>query len=300
VSAGRITQSMTARMLLSDLQNVAERLSQTQQRIASGKRITVPSDDPFGTSRALQLRSDLEENRQCQRNVSEASSWQSVTDTTLGQIGDFALRARDLVVQAASDTSGQAARSAIANEIDQIVKAIKGEANAQYGGRYILAGTKTTTAPYSQTTDAYAGDTGTVVREIGKGVQVAVNVTGAAVVGDWNGTTGTGLIGVLRTIQNDLQSGNTAALGNDLSSLDAAHDALVAARAQSGALANRLDAAQSRLGQVEETTTKLLSDTEDADMAKTLVDYSTQQAVYQAALKAGAQLIQPSLLDYLQ
>ena len=296
---GRITQSMTARMLLADLHTVAERLSATQQRIASGKMINVPSDDPFGTSRALQLRSDLEENRQYQRNVDESSAWQDVTDTALGQIGDFALRARDLVVQAASDTSGPAGRAAIASEIDQLVQAVKGEANAQYAGRYVLAGTKTTAQPYSQSNDAYAGDASTVTREIGKAVQVGINVPGSAVVGSWNGTTGTGLIGVLRTVQNDLQAGNTTALGNDLQALDAAHDALVAARAQSGALTNRLDAAKSRLGQIEGTTTKLLSDTEDADMAKTLVDYSTQQAVYQAALKAGAQLIQPSLLDYL-
>ena len=41
-------------------------------------------------------------------------------------------------------------------------------------------------------------------------------------------------------------------------------------------------------GELEETTTTLLSNTEDADMAKTLIDASTQQAVYQSALRAGA------------
>ena len=35
-------------------------------------------------------------------------------------------------------------------------------------------------------------------------------------------------------------------------------------------------------------------------MAKTLIDFSTQQAVYQAALKAGAKIIQPSLMDFLR
>ena len=34
-------------------------------------------------------------------------------------------------------------------------------------------------------------------------------------------------------------------------------------------------------------------------MAQTIVTYSQQQAVYQAALKAGAQIIQPSLMDFL-
>ncbi len=44
----------------------------------------------------------------------------------------------------------------------------------------------------------------------------------------------------------------------------------------------------------------LLSKTEDADMAKTLVDASTQQAVYQSALQAGAKIVQTSLLDFLR
>jgi len=37
----------------------------------------------------------------------------------------------------------------------------------------------------------------------------------------------------------------------------------------------------------------------DADIAQTMIDYSSQSAVYQAALKAGSMLIQPSLVDFL-
>jgi flagellar hook-associated protein 3 FlgL len=35
-------------------------------------------------------------------------------------------------------------------------------------------------------------------------------------------------------------------------------------------------------------------------MARTLVDFSTQQAVYQSALNAGARIVQSSLLDFLR
>ena len=34
-------------------------------------------------------------------------------------------------------------------------------------------------------------------------------------------------------------------------------------------------------------------------MAKTMVNFSKTQAVYQAALQAGAKVIQPSLMDFL-
>ena len=43
----------------------------------------------------------------------------------------------------------------------------------------------------------------------------------------------------------------------------------------------------------------VLSDVEDADMAQTITQYTTQQAAYSAALKAGANIVQMSLLDFL-
>jgi flagellar hook-associated protein 3 FlgL len=297
----RITQDTTARLLLSDLQNAADKLARSQQKIASGKEITKPSDNPVGTARALGLRSDLEDNRQYQRNVREASAWQDVTDTALNQIGDFTERARELLVQGATGSIDAEGRKAIAAEIDQIIGAVKSEANAQYAGRYVFAGAQTTTAPYSQTDNSYHGDGNGVAREIGRGVSVTVNVLGDDVIGHADGTGRTGLLGTLQQIADDLRSDNQAALGGaDMQALDQAHDKLIDSRAVVGALTNRLEAASSRLGELEESNTKLLSETEDADMAKTLVDYSMQQAVYQAALKAGAQLIQPSLLDFLR
>jgi flagellar hook-associated protein 3 FlgL len=296
----RITQSSTARLLLGDLTSAVDRLSRTQQKIASGKEITKPSDNPYGTSRALQLRSDLEENRQYQRNVDEASSWQDVTDTSLDKVSDFVQRARELLIQGANGATNDAGRSAIADEIDQIIGAVKSEANGQYAGRYIFGGTLTTTPPYSQTNDSYSGDNNPIAREIGKGVTVTVNVVGDGVFGHADATGRAGLIGALRQISDDLRANDINALTGDITTLDGAQDTLIGARAVVGALSNRLEAAGSRLGELEQSTTKLLSETEDADMAKTLVDYSMQQSVYQAALKAGSQLIQPSLLDFLR
>ena len=294
----RITQSQLSRTVLTDIQNASARLAKTQQKISSGKELTVPSDSPYLVSRALQLRTQLEANQQYQENVSQAQAWQSATDSALTAINKYTLRARDLVVRAGSGTLSQSDLDAIAKEVDQLAAAIKTEGNAQYGGRYIFSGTSTLTAPYSDTDDVYHGAAtpSPVLREIGPGVQVQVNIVGEDVIGD--GTTG--ILGVLRQISTDLAAGNLNGLqSTDLQALDAAHDQLLSQQAVSGALGNRLDTAASRLLELEESTTKLLSDTEDADMAKTLIDYSTQQAAYQAALQAGARMLQPSLLDFL-
>jgi flagellar hook-associated protein 3 FlgL len=43
----------------------------------------------------------------------------------------------------------------------------------------------------------------------------------------------------------------------------------------------------------------LLSKTEDVDMAKAMVDFSMHQSVYESALRSGARLLQPTLMDFL-
>jgi flagellar hook-associated protein 3 FlgL len=302
----RITQSMVSTRVLSDLQEVSNKLSQTQEKLSSGRELSRPSDDPFATSKALSLSNDLEGTQQYERTVSDATSWANMTETTLGSINSAAQRARELLVQAGNDTNGTTSRSAIADEIDQLIDEIKGDANVQYGGQYVLSGTSTTTAPYvvggTPPDDSYHGDTGGVYRQIGPSVSVQINTTGASVLG--SGVAGDrGLISVLRAISQHLRSGTTADADalrtTDLQALDSSLDTITSARAVNGATTNRLSSAASRLSDLEQSTTSLLSDTQDADMAKTMIDFSMQQTVYQSALRAGANIVQASLLDFL-
>jgi flagellar hook-associated protein 3 FlgL len=289
---------MTSSIVLADIQAAADRLSKLQQKMSSGKELQAPSDDPFAVTRALQLSGDLESNRQYQRNVADATDWHSVTDTTLSHISDFVLRTRDLVIQGANDPAGAPARSAIVSELTQIVDSIKSEANTKVAGRFVFAGSATLTQPYALgASDTYSGNTAAMKREIGPGVQIDLNVTGLQVIGDGS----SGLLKTLRDIISHLNAGDTTSLQNgDLLALTTAADSVTNLRAQVGASQTRLETATARLQEVEQTQTELLSKTEDADMAKTYVDFSTQASVYQAALKAGSQIVQPSLLDFLR
>ncbi len=305
----RITSSMTTRSVLSDLNRIAAQQDLTRRQMSSGKAITKPSDDPYGAARAMSLRTDLAGVKQHQRNVDEAQSWMSVTSTTLSSITDLAQKARELTVQGATDTLPQTSRDAIADQIDQLIAGMKQEGNATYDGRYVLGGSRTNTPPYDATltktdpsvttNDTYSGDAASQLREIGPGVTLAVNVHGDEVLGGASGSTGN-LLGVLRDVAAHLRSGDTAALGGgDIKAVSDQIDNLLAVQARVGAGMNRLDTASSRLAQIEESTTSMLSNTEDADMAEVITNYSTQQAVYQSALNAGARIVQTSLLDFL-
>jgi flagellar hook-associated protein 3 FlgL len=288
---------------LNDLQNISNQLFNTQRKMSSGKEITKPSDDPFGTTRALTYRRDLDDIDQTQSNVDDAMSWQTVTGTALQDITSVIQRSHELLIQGGNDSNGPSERESIAKEIDQLVESAKSAANANYGGRYVFSGTTTDTKPYLVGgADGYQGDTGNIVRTIGPGVSVAINATGDTVLGSGGGDGK--LLDTLRNIATHLRGGTAAdqdALRNgDISALDTNLDQVNATNATIGAQTNRLITAKSRLAEFQENSQSQLSNVEDADMASVLTNYSLQQAVYQSALKAGANIVQSSLMDFLR
>jgi flagellar hook-associated protein 3 FlgL len=309
----RITTGMIQRNVLSDLNDLSDKLSKTQNRAATGKQITRPSDDPYNAARAMGLRSSLSANAAYKSNIEDAEDWQNTTESALSSITTYLHRANDLVVEGGSDTVDQSSRDALAAEIDQIIQGVKETANATYGDLHLFSGTATGTSPYLQgDDDTYQGNQGGldpaapgVLREIGPGVTLSINSVGQDFLGNGQpsagGTADDKLLGVLRDVSAHLRAGDGASLrGTDMTRLDANLDDVLSVRARNGAQSNRLDAALSRLQDLETATTKQLSDTQDADFTQTMMDLNSQSAAYQAALRAGATIVQSSLLDFLK
>ena len=290
----RVTSSMTSRSVLSDIENVYNQLTATQNELSSGKKLTKPSDDPFGTSRALLDNSDIAANQQYQTNAQDMGSWLSTTDTALSSINDDLGRVRDLVLQGANGTLSQTELDSISTELGQLADSIKSDANTQYAGSYVLSGSQTGTQPFTVgAVDTYGGDSAAIARQLGQGVTMQVNVTGDTVVSP--------ILAAIRQAQADLAPGGTPGnLGTaDLNAIDAAQSNLAEQQAVVGARENRVTLATSRLQQLQQAQTQDLSNTQDADVAQAMIEFSQESAVYQAALRAGASLIQPTLMNYL-
>jgi flagellar hook-associated protein 3 FlgL len=294
--------------VLADLNSVSDKLSKLQMKSASGKEISRPSDDPYHAARAMALRQSLEGNRQYQRNVQDAQGWATMTEDGLDDITSNVSLARDLLVQASTDSSDPAARQAIAAQMGQLIEAIKQGAAKTYNGSYVFAGSETSVRPYmAGADDTYHGNEGGfnpavvgIVREIGPGVTMTINSIGRDVLGDGQTAGDDKLLHVLRDAVDHLNAADGPSLRADLTRLDSNLDHILEVRAANGARSQRLETALGRLEQTEETTLGQLSDTEDADIAETLIQLNSQTAAYQAALRAGASLIQSSLMDFLR
>jgi flagellar hook-associated protein 3 FlgL len=300
---------MVQRNVLADLNAVANKLTRSQMKASSGKEISRPSDDPFHATQAMALRQALAGNRQYQRNVQDGQGWADETEAALDDITENVNRARDLLVQGGNDATDQTSRNAIATELNQIIDAIKQATGKTYRGSYVFAGTQTSTRPYEVgADDTYHGDEGGldpaiagVVREIGPGITISLNTVGKDILGEGQSANDDKLLDVLRDAVGHLTAGDGASLRTtDLTRLDTNVDHILEVRAANGAKSSRLEAAYGRLQQTEESTVGQLSNVEDADIAQTLIDLNSQTAAYQAALRAGANLVQSSLMDFLR
>lgn len=77
-------------------------------------------------------------------------------------------------------------------------------------------------------------------------------------------------------------------------------DDIVSTRAELGAQVNRMEMVENRLLQQEVIANKTMSDNEDIDFERVIVDLKTQESLHRASLAAGARIIQPTLMDFLR
>jgi flagellar hook-associated protein 3 FlgL len=312
VSSARITSGMVRSTILSDLNRISDQLTKTQMRASSGRQLTKPSDDPYGTAKAISLQSNVAAAQQFQKNVKDGIGWMNATEQALDSMTKYVQRAQDLVVQGANGTLDATSRAALADEIDQIVAGLKQDANTRYGSSYLFSGSKTDTEPYPDSVDSdgiddvYRGDLGGsdpaqvgVVRQIGPGVSLTINSVASDFLGSGQAVGDGKLLDTLRSVSQHLRSGDTTALGTDQTNLASGLSNLLEARSANGAKTNRLESASDRLDQLEGTVTDALSNVQDADLAQTMIDLSSQTAAYQAALRSGANIVQSSLMDFL-
>jgi flagellar hook-associated protein 3 FlgL len=301
----RITPAMISGTVLRNLNDSFAALDRSSEELSSGKSILKPSDNPVGTGRAIGLQSALDGLSAYAGNVKDAISWQNTATTALGSIGNVVQRVRELVLQGVSGVDNKSDLESLAGEVEQLTESVKQEANVRYGDAYVLSGTMTETAPYSPgAEDTYHGNEGSVARAIAPGSNVQIGNSAATLLGNGPASGDGKLLDVLRTIASQMREGTPEAIealrSAGLEGLEASAHTLVSMQTHIGSMVAQLQAAEGTLEELRITTTQMLSNIQDANIAQTTIEYSSQQAAYEAALRAGASIVQLSLLQFLK
>lgn len=313
----RITNNMVSDRVISDLQSRYAAMADTQLQISTGKRVNQPSDDPTAAAQERLRTSELSGIKGSQSSVASAQTALNSSESSLESVRSVLSRANELALNGANGSASQSDRNAMADEIDQLVKSAKDAMNSKVGDTYIFSGTKSDVPPYSAATgDTYQGDSGALLRDGGAGVVLQTNpafvpagggatvaLTGASILGNGSASGDGRVLDALTQLSAHLRGGTPtdiqAIQSTDLQAIKANQTAVSSAVSAIGAMSNRATAALSRLGDLEDTATQTIDDLTGVDLAKAITDYSAQSAAYQASLKVGAQIIQPSLLQFL-
>jgi len=294
----RVTQSMLSGNLLRNLSSSYSKLDKLQEQINTGKKVTRPSDDPVVAMKGIGYRTDLNNVEQYSRNIGEAYNWLDTTDDTFDKIGSTLQRANELMVQATSDTTTPEDRKKINSELKQLREHVQSLANTKIGERYIFSGTKTTTAPYQ---DGVGYDTNVVDNAFNKsieiqvfdGINIQINTTPIGIFKE--------IDQMFEQIDKDITSeADSSTLSAHLTTIDDNLNKLLNTRADIGARQNRVELMDERLQTQEIIATKLMSQNEDVDYEEAIVEMTTQESILRAALSAGANIIQPTLVDFIK
>ncbi|MDX8288950.1 flagellar hook-associated protein FlgL [Metabacillus indicus] len=292
----RVTQSMLAANSLRNLSKSYEKMGTYQDQLATGKKISRPSDDPVVAMKGMHYRTNLTEVEQYQRNISEAYQWMENSEAGIEQGTQVLQRVRELVVQASNGTNSPEDLKAIGAEIKQLKEDLVGSANTQVAGNYIFNGTETKKAPVTLNADGTVTvlvDKSPFEVEVSKGVSLKANINSDNVFSE-------DLFAVVGSIEKALTSGDASGLDGLLSDLDGKMDAMTAERAELGARYNRLELIEDRVMKQEVVSTRILSENEDADLEKVIMSLTAQESLHRAALSVGARIMQPTLMDFLR
>jgi flagellar hook-associated protein 3 FlgL len=305
MSGYRITPEMVTSATLGNINSDLSALERSSNELSSGKTILEPSDNPYGASRVIDLQSQLDGLSAYTASAQDGINWETTASGAMTNIANVAQRVRELLVQASSGTENQSDREHIATEVAQLTETVKQDANTQYGGEYVFSGTLTTTQPYQQgENDTYDGNHEAVSRAVGPGASVEVSTDISSLLGNGAASKDGKLLDVLRTITEHLNGGTKedveALNSTDLQSLDANIETLTELQAKSGSAIDQFQTTITGIEGLQASITATLSNTEDTNIATASIAFSNQQAAYSAALRAGASIVQESLLNFLK
>jgi flagellar hook-associated protein 3 FlgL len=310
----RITQRAVALTSLQGLNRNLDAVGKLQQQLTSGKQISAPSDSPTGTNTAMQVRQDSRAVAQQARNISDGKGWLEAADSGLATMLTQVRRVRDLTVQGLNaGAMSDSARTAIQTEVASLRESLIGLANQNINGQPVFGGATDKHVAYDEK-GTFVGVGGTFIdtsgtevaftvplnRRVSDSEVIRVDITGPEAFGD--PLKGRDLFAIVGDIAGHVMTAGTGdpTLQDDLDALDQAINRLLTAAADIGARAARMEAAEQVNADLQLTLRTQLSEVEEIDLPKTIMELNLQKTGYEAALSATAKAIQPSLLDYLR
>ena len=245
----------TNRMLGQNVKAVAK----TTEKLSSGYAVNRAADDAAGLSISEKMRNQIRGINQAVKNAEDGVSLIQTAEGNMNEIHNVLQRMGELATKAANDVNATEDRTAIKNEIDELVSEI-----SSIAGKAAFNGTKLLDGNFSKQLQVGA--------VAGENMKISIGGMGATALG----------VNSLSVADHDNASTSMSAITNAIKSVSSARSLL-------GAKQNRLEYTISNLENYSENLTAAESQIRDTDMASEMTKYTKNNILQQAAQSMLAQ-----------
>ena len=259
-------------------------MTQTMERLATGKRINSASDDAAGLAIASKLTSQVNGLNQAVRNGNDAIAMLQTADGAMIEVGNMLQRMRELAVQGGNGTLSQTDLDALDTEFVALRNEIERIAdNTQWNGDNLL--------------DGSAGTNGLVTFQVGYEANqtITVNLGDLQTDGDAAYSAGIAAGGIFTNDIDSIVINTVADANTSLTALDVSIAGLDAKRSVIGSALNTLEFAVDSLSNAKQNAQAARSRIADTDYATETTELARTQIIAQAATAMLSQANQQSL-----
>lgn len=307
----RISTAFAFESSLANLQRRQAQLSEAQNQLTSGKRVTKASDDPAAMAAAERALAAGARADAHLRALAESRHAMQLTETALGDAGDLTQRARELLVAAGNATYTDSERATLAESLRGIRNDLLAVANRSDGaGHYLFGGQGSDAKPLRDDIAGvvYDGASGQLNAAAGEATPLSLDggQVFLAAPDPANPGATVSVFDILDSAINDLMTTGRSStdiaqtVSQGLAGMDAAQGNLSRWRALAGEALNRADGIESRLSQAKLDAARDRSNAEDLDMLTAISDFQSKQSGYDAALQTYSLVQRMSLFDYIK
>ena len=279
-----INTNVAAQVAANALAKNDRAMTQTMERLATGKRINSASDDAAGLAIASKLTAQVTGLNQAVRNGNDAISMLQTADGAMEEVGNMLQRMRELGVQGGTGTLSSTDRTALNTEFVALRTEIERIAdNTQWNGDNLL--------------DGSAGSFGLLTFQVGYEADqtITVNVGDLELAaGAVSYTAGTSAGGILGADLSAITITTVSLSNTQVTALDTAIAGLDAKRSAIGATLNTLEFSVDSLANASQNASASRSRIADADYATETTELARTQIIAQAATAMLSQANQQS------
>jgi flagellin len=259
----RINHNIAALNTYRQLGSANKAQMSSMEKLSSGLRINKAGDDAAGLSISEKMRGQIRGLETASKNSQDGISMIQTAEGSLNEVHSILQRMRELATQASNDTNVTEDRTALSDEVTELVTELgRIKDNTQFNTQNLL--------------DATSGDgAGAVVIQVGanEGEVMDLDFT----------VKGINLNDIVGTDLASLDLSNTANAQAAITSINTAITDVSAGRSKLGAWQNRLEHTINNLDNSSENLTAAESRVRDVDMAKEMMNQTKNSILAQAS-----------------